>query len=238
MIYQCYFRADQERRLFRHEPYEAFGLEPEVNPQILEHCPELADSATRLALCEYAAFLSLWRRPASDADDWIGFTSYRQLDKSHVVFDSKAQVAAHLRRYDLVAWHVWSVGRLRFAGLTGPAAQAEAAHPRLHQFTHDVLATFGEQIPAKYSTIDKVPYANYWAMSQDRFRAFMEWSWPLVQYALAIDHPYKHTPPRLAAEDKRKAVGYFVERLFIIWMIRSSLRTRWLGEVQIAPRLK
>ena len=38
MIYQCYFRKDQP--LFGEEPYESFGLEPEVNESLFSNCPE------------------------------------------------------------------------------------------------------------------------------------------------------------------------------------------------------
>lgn len=221
--------------MFRHDPYLGFGLEPALNPQLLERCPELNDPGTRLALCEYAAFLNLWRRQTPDQDGWIGFTSYRQLDKSDVVFQSKSQVAELLGRYDLVGWHVWSVRHMRINGLTAAAAQAEWAHRGLHAFTLQILADFGFTLPEGYFSIDRVPYANYWAMSTDNFYRFMDWSWPLVRHALDLDHPYKHA--QSPSTNNRKAVGYFAERLFVIWMIRSSLRTRWLGEIQRAPTL-
>lgn len=236
MIYQCYFRADQERQLFTHEPYVGFGLEPPLNPHLLDGCPELDDPATRLALCEYAAFLNLWRRPPADEDGWIGFTSYRQLDKSDVVFQSKSEVVQRLRRYDLLAWHVWSVRHLRIRGLTAAAAQSEWAHPGLHAFTVDILAEHDFTVPEGYFSIDRVPYASYWALRTNHFHEFMEWSWPLVRHALDVDHPYKRTSHPSA--DQRKAVGYFAERLFIIWMIRAALRPRWLGKIQRAPRLE
>lgn len=234
MIYQCYFRADQVDRLFAHEPYEAFGLEPELNPRLLERCPELEDPAIRTALCEYAAFLSLWRRDVLE-DGWIGFTSYRQLEKSDVVFRSRAQVEDLLRRHDLIGWHVWSVGHLRFGGLTGAAAQAEWAHPFIHRFTVQTLADFELEIPAGYFSLDRLPFANYWAMHTTHFRQFMSWSWPIVARALELDHPFKH---QQNTYDPRKAVGYFAERLFMIWMIRTSVRTRWLGAIRRSPPQK
>ena len=234
MIYQCYFRASQESRLFTGGTYTGFGLEPEVNPHLLDNCPELADPVTRLALSEYAAFLNTWRRPL-DGDDWIGFTSYRQLDKSDVVFESKSQIERLLARHDLVAWHVWSVGHLRFNGLTGAAAQAEYSHPDIHWFIRDLFAHFDVPIPDGYFTADAVPYANYWAMSKERFRMFMEWSWPLVQYALELNHPYKR--PGRPHADSGRAVGYVAERLFVMWTFSSPLKCRWLGTIQRAPAL-
>jgi hypothetical protein len=235
VIYQCYFRAEHAPRLFSGEPYVGFGLEPDLNPHLLENCPELADPATRLALSEYAAFLNLWRRLSIDDDDWIGFTSYRQLDKSDLVFESKRQVERLLKRYDVLAWHVWLVGHLAFKGLTGPAAQAEHAHPDIHWFIRDLFAHVETPIPDGYFTADAVPYANYWVMSKARFRSFMEWSWPLVQHALALNHPYKR--PGRPHADSGRAVGYVAERLFVIWVVSSSLRCRRLGTIQRAPAL-
>jgi hypothetical protein len=232
MIYQCYFSPEQRSRLFDHAPYSGFGLEPAVNPHLRDGCPELAEQATRIALVEYGAMLHVWRHLPFDAHDWVGFTSYRQLDKSGLVFESADQVEALLAGYDYLAWNIWAVGHVRKGVLTGAAAQAEISHPMLHAFTLDVLRDCGGTLPAAYLLAPEVPFANYWVMPKDRFAAFMAWSWPLLQHALATDHPYKRFGGSWnALDDKRKAVGYFMERLFIIWTQYEGLRGRGLGTV-------
>jgi hypothetical protein len=230
MIYQCYFKEEQRAILFEQEPYQEFGLEPVVNPLLLEACPELSDPTTRIALCEYAAFLYLWRRLENERDDWIGFTSYRQLDKSHVVFGSKADVAHQLAEVDLLAWHGCAVGNVRSRRLRGTAAQSELGHG-LHKFTLDMLRPFGIKLPKAYQTAPVAPYASYWILRKAHFAQFMEFSWPIVQAALAARHPYKDVPSRGYWDDQRKRVGYFAERLFIIWSMREALRVKWLGEI-------
>ncbi len=234
MIHQCYFREDQLNQLFSQSPYRPFGLEPELNPRLLEVCPELADAATRLALVEYAAMLYHWRDREIDTDNWIGFTSYRQLDKSPFVFQDKAQVEAELAQADVVSWGVWDVSRMRLAWLKGAAAQAETASPLLHRFTVDVLKHFGISVPSAYFVGDRVPFANYWALSRQTFERYMTWSWPIIAHALALEHPYKQTTPIMKGIDQRKAVGYFAERLFAIWAMREGLSIQVMGELAVA----
>src|SRR5437764_506678 len=103
MIYQCYFHPSQQARLFHHPPYRPFGLEADVTPDITRNCPELQRPAHRLHLLEFAAMLHLWRNPPDDGDDWIGFTSWRQLDKCATVF-VPGEVEAALRRCPVVTW--------------------------------------------------------------------------------------------------------------------------------------
>ena len=94
MIYQCYFKEDQRKQLFKSKPYKRFGLEPEVNPNLFLNCPELESKETRLQLVEYGALLWHWRNFSESS--WIGFTSYRQLVKSIFNFSSVSYV------YDLI----------------------------------------------------------------------------------------------------------------------------------------
>jgi hypothetical protein len=86
-------------------------------------------------------------------------------------------------------------------------------------------------LPAAYETAPIAPYANYWILRKYRFAQFMEWSWPIVQAALIAEHPYKEAPDRGRWDDRRKRVGYFAERLFIIWSMREALKIAWLGPV-------
>lgn len=247
MIFQCYFKNEQQARLFSSGPYRGFGLEPAVNANLLNGCAELADERTRVALVEYGAMLHVWRNRTFCGDDWVGFTSYRQLDKSDFVFESKEQVEELLSGYDMLAWHVWSVrnirvrarrhiwliGPVRTRRLQGTAAQAEYSHPLLHSFTVDVLKHFGIVIPKLYQYAPEVPFANYWVLRVPEFVAYMGWSWPIIKYALHLDHAYKkYSKSWNALDDKSKAVGYFMERLFIIWTMANALRGRWLGGIR------
>lgn len=220
--------------MFAQEPYRGFGLEPNVNATLTKRCPELADPATRLALVEYAAMLFHWRNPDADADGWIGFTSYRQLAKSLFVFETRGAVEAALTDADVVSWGVWNVSRLQIAWLRGAPAQAEIASPGLHKFTCEVLAHFNVKIPDAYFTGEQVVFANYWVMARSAFERYMVWSWPIIDHALNLDHPYKHTKPISAAIDQRKAVGYFAERLYAIWVMREGLTVTPMGSVTLA----
>lgn len=225
MIYQCYFQPAQATKLFSESPYTGFGLEPEVNPGIDHQCPELADATTRKALTEYAAFLHIWRHLPYDDDDWIGFTSYRQLDKVSFRFNTKTEIEAMLQKADFLAWGWFHVAPIRYGPYRGAAAQSEIAHPTLMPFTEDVLRASGETVPTEFQTAPAVPYANYWVLPKTLFARYMEWSWPIVRRALANDHSYKTFDRSWNIRDeKSKAVGYFVERLFIIWCMKSQLR--------------
>ena len=63
----------------------------------------------------------------------------------------------------------------------------------------------------------------------------MEWSWPIVRQALDVEHPYKsYADSWNPLDDRRKAVGYFIDRLFVIWTMRERLRGRHLGQVRRA----
>jgi hypothetical protein len=230
MIHQCYFAPEHLKNTFRDEPYRPFGLEPEVNAEITNNCPELASEDTRMALAEYGAMLHHWRNPTLDSDPWIGFTSYRQLTKSPFKFSKRSEVELLLNRGDFVTWYAWWVAPAKFGPLRGAAAQAEANHPGIHQFMVDVLNLRGLTIPAGYETAPLVSYANYWAMPRSRFDAFMEWSWPIIADALAMDHPYLSTPSRPGSRDnKRRAIGYFMERIFILWALHARLRVVAVG---------
>src|SRR5207244_2324526 len=52
-------------------------------------------------------------------------------------------------------------------------------------------------------------FCKYWIMSKQNFNAYMEWSAPLIHYALENPDSYAQKTPR--------ALAYLVERLFICW---------------------
>jgi hypothetical protein len=232
MIHQCYFAPEHTAHLFDAEPYRPFGLEPIVNVDLTRNCPELNDTDTRTALAEYGAMLHLWRNPGCDTDSWIGFTSYRQLTKTAIGFRRKRDIELLLARGDYVTWYMWWLGDAKVEQLRGTAAQAEANHPGIHRFTQDVLSHFGMDIPASYSRSPFAPFANYWVMSRERFTQFMQWSWPIVKHAMTLDHSYLSMPSPLGARDnKRRAVGYFMERMFVLWTHFETLRPVVVGPI-------
>ena len=56
-----------------------------------------------------------------------------------------------------------------------------------------------------------------------------------MRSALDVEHPYKSSAFSWnVRDDKRKAVGYFMERLFVIWTMREGLRGRRLGAIRRA----
>src|SRR5262249_23086686 len=129
MIHQCYFDASQRARLFASPLYRGFGLYTAVNPDIARNCPELTNSAHQPLLSEYAAMLHLWRNPEKAPDRWIGFTSYRQLDKFPIVLDDRHALETALTQADILGWGFYTF----VDGPTGRpltlAEQGERCHP-------------------------------------------------------------------------------------------------------------
>jgi len=123
------------------------------------------------------------------------------------------------------------VGNVPTVRLKRAAAQAEKYHPLLHSFTVDTLKAFDIALPQAYQSDNWIPFGNYWIMRIPQFNAFMEWSWPILRYALDVEHAYKqHAQSWNPDDNKRKAVGYFMERLFIIWTMLNRLRGRCLND--------
>jgi len=219
MIYQCYFKKEQEGKLFKSDIYKGFGLEPSVNPAITLNCPELEDPQVRLNLTEYAAFFHIWKNNVYtyDSDWWMGFTSYRQLDKTPVVFECKEMFERLLKmNAGFCGWGFYAVSR-------DLSSQAEHCHPNINKFIKDIFSQVGIEVPKRFYT-DKVGiFANYWAMDKGKFVDYMSWSWPIVQRAFLMkDHIYAKTNSQVQGVSKDKWIGYFMERLFIIWyMIRN-----------------
>lgn len=216
MIYQCYFDPSQISRLFRHEPYVGFGLYSTVNPSIAKNCPELVDPAVQAQLSEYAAMLHHWRNPHLDGDDWIGFTSYRQLEKFPLEFQSKSQVQELLSRNHIVAWGGYRFFKDSDRSPLMMAAHGESAHPGITNSLCRLLDLAGESIPLEYLAMNQGLYCNYWAMSKELFELFMQWSYPLIKQCLDRPDAYVRSHPR--------ALSYLVERLFICWYLNRDFR--------------
>ena len=158
MIYQCYFQKAQKPTLFSYEPYKGFGLEVSVNKKLFLNCPELSEHTARTQLTEYSAFLWHWRNDYLNPDDWIGFTSYRQLDKFKHVFETKDQVTELLKENKVVGW-----GQYQLHGKDG----------------RDI---------------------------------------PLSEQA-----EFYKNQPEYGTVSNDKAIGYFMERLFILWYLSRNL---------------
>jgi hypothetical protein len=210
MIYQCYFHPSQQSRLFPHPPYRPFGLEPAVNRELTHNCPELERPEHRLQLLEFAAMLHLWRNPPADGDDWIGFTSWRQLDKCPTIF-LPGEIDAALRRCDVVAWL-----RLRFPVTI--AAHADGCHPGLMGFMNRMFHDLRLGDPEAYHRTQVGIFASYWAVRKTDFAQYMHWFYPAIEYCLRRlpSDPYLQSNPKAAS------VG--LERLFMAWCWQNGKR--------------
>lgn len=212
-VYQCYTKPEQRPLLFRGRPYVPIGLEPEVNPEITRNCRELESAADRLALSEYGAMLWLWRNGPIDSDGWVGFTSWRQLDKVPVRFRPRCveRIAAWLESYDVLGWYF-------IEHPTTLAQQAEAAHPGIHGFLTTLMESAGMQVPQGYLTERRGLMANYWIVKWADFERWMEFSFPLVEGSRTTyrKHPFVLGHPR--------SIGYVMERLFLFWCESTARR--------------
>ena len=67
-------------------------------------------------------------------------------------------------------------------------------------------------------------------MSKELFNRYMHWSWPIVKHALTAKHRYLSDKTELGPRDsKTRAIGYFMERLFILWSQIERLRLVAVG---------
>jgi hypothetical protein len=183
--------------------------------------------------------LHLWRNPPCDGDNWIGFTSYRQVAKTSFVFRSKTRVKWTLFGRDIAGWGFHDVGRVRTGCFRGAAAQAEHCHPGIMALLEKLGENFGFEIPEQFFTDRYVLYANYWVMQKALFERYMEWSWPKVEWCLhhRNTNPFLGNPcpadfqaAALNGSDVRgKSAGYVMERLFIIWYMLNKVRINRLG---------
>jgi hypothetical protein len=167
-----------------------------------------------LQLLEFAAMLHLWRNPPEDGDDWIGFTSYRQLDKSSVVF-AVGDVEAELARADVLAW-------LQGTFSVSLTVQAEMYHPGIRGFLGRLFADLQLGDAGEFDVRKTGIFASYWAVRKSDFAAYMAWFAPAICYCLerlAID-PYLRSHP--------KSASYALERLFMVWCWRTNKRVRSL----------
>jgi ADP-heptose:LPS heptosyltransferase/Flp pilus assembly protein TadD len=221
MIYQCFLEESHRQRLFDSPLYRGFGLTRAVNPSIARNCPELEEPANQALLSEYAAMLHLWRNGAPDADPWIGFTSYRHLDKSGTILRDRVALEADFERCEVVGWYFCTCVDTTSGREVSVAAQAECWHPGITATLARVLLQAGERMPLEYLTATTGLFCNYWAMTWANFDDFMRWSSPMVQRCLA--------DPDAFTRSHRRSLGYLVERLFICWYSLRGKRLQNLG---------
>lgn len=216
MIYQCFYRKDHP--LFSEEPYVGFGLEPDVNERLFENCPELENPTNRLQLVEYGSHLWLWRNKVKDP--WIGSNSYRQLDKFNHKFQSIEEIEALLEKHDILAWGEYNI-KNKVGMPMSLKSQAEVCHPGLNEFTEMVFLKFKVPFPPEWSTKSSGFFANYWVMKNPLFQDFMQFSWPMVEWAMLNikNTEYYKTQNSYGTVTPEKCVGYFLERLFIFWYL-------------------
>ncbi len=206
MIYQFYFAKNQENRLFKNPIYKSFGLTAEVNENI-KNIPILLDKAINKALVEFGGMLYLWQFPPDDNDDWIGFTSYRQLDKTWTIFHDANVIKTLLDKFDFITWlNLWHGGM-------SVMGYAEQEHPGINGYLQRSLWAVKTHMPHKIFTIERGCYASYWAMKKSTFHDFMKWLYPHILYGVA---KLKSDSYLMSNE---KALGYALERMFIIWYL-------------------
>jgi predicted O-linked N-acetylglucosamine transferase (SPINDLY family) len=210
MIYQCYYQASQQVRLFTLSPYRPLGLEPAVNPDITRHCPELEQPEHRSQLLESAGLLHQWRNPTADRDDWIGFSTWRQLDLCPTVFTPGAMEAV-LGRGDVVTWF-----RVDFPVTV--AAQAEKWHPGLVGLLGRMFDDLHLGDPGIYARTQSGMFGCYWALRKPDFAAYMQWFFPAIAYCLR----HLHDDPYLASHPS--ASSFALERLFMVWCWQNNKR--------------
>jgi FkbM family methyltransferase len=211
MIHQCYFEEAQRGGLFPSQLYRGFGLYTAVNPDIARNCPELEDPRNQPLLSEYGALLHLWRNPSLDPDPWLGFTSYRQLDKFPTVLQDRQAVAEGLARYDILGWGFYTFLDVQSKRPVTLAEQGERCHPGITSALWRLLHLNNETMPDHYLRGHSGLYCNYWLMSRENFGAYMSWSYPKVRWTL--DHP-----DAFCASHPR-SLSFLVERLFILWYL-------------------
>lgn len=199
-----------------------FGVEPEVNETLFNNCPELESKFNRLQLTEYASYLWHWRNETKL--DWIGSTSYRQLDKFKHKFKTVEEVETLLKDHDIVAWGEYIL-RNKFGMPMSLKTQAKICHPGLNEFMLMIFSKFNLEFPAEWGVRCTGFFANYWVMKKHLFDDFMKFSWPMVEWALENikDTDYYQTQISYATVSSEKCVGYFMERLFIVWYLSRGL---------------
>src|SRR5205823_3713346 len=105
------------------------------------------------------------------------------------------------------------------------AEAAERTHPGITQCLSHLLLRRNESMPPNYLSNTAGLFGNFWVMSRANFQDYMEWSLPLVRWCL--QHP---EDPFI--QSHRRALGYVMERLFILWYSIRQKKLQGLGALQ------
>ena len=214
MIYQFYFAEHQKEKLFANPLYRGFGLEPEVNPSITLNCPELERPEHRATLVSYGGLLHLWRNQLDD-HDWIGFTSYRQLDKVPTIFlpGDLERIQGLLQTHEFVGWNYMTFN-------SSLAVQAEAWHPGILSYMGGMASRTGLTIPWEFFTHRSAFFAEYWIMKKETLGRFMTWLHPFILDGLDRLLVERY----LGSNNHLRSLGNVLERLFVIWCYLERVR--------------
>lgn len=194
MIYQLYPNKKLKNELFSNY-YSSLCLDCLDK----EYLPELK--------MEYSGMLYLWKNKL-DNDNWIGFTSYRQLEKSRFILNNQNCILLNkLNEFDILCWYCL------YRNL---AHQAEKYHSDIIYNLQLLLDHFNEQIPEIFFTKTLGCYANYWIMSKQNFVEFMNWSYPKVKKILELGKTIKY----FEINNHHSNSGFIIERLFVIWHLK------------------
>ena len=150
----------------------------------------------------------LWKNNI-DNDNWIGFTSHRQKNKSSFILDEKniSKVLDLLKKYDIFCFHY-----LEFNSTI--SEQAESCHPKINKYIQYLFEEIYNQIiPNEYYTNNCGCFANYWIMSKNNFNEFMDWSYPKVLKIVELSKTQEYFSLGRHSSNS----GYIIERLFILW---------------------
>jgi len=220
MIYQFYFLPEQKNKLFNLPLYRGFGLEPEVNPNITKNCPELESPLHRKQIVSFGGMFHLWRNMPNDGHDWIGFTSYRQLDKSKVIFKEEYEITEKLKDSDIISWQYCFFD-------IDLASSSEEIHQGIMNF---IVNELGIKISKSFYECGDGAFAEYYAMKKNLFNDFMVWLEPVLQYGLfLVDGIYRREAQIGGLSNHylltaSNALGFALERLFIVWYMEHNLK--------------
>lgn len=236
MIYQCFYDDSHKLNLFNSDCYQPFGLEPNLNENLLDNCPELKIKANRKALNEYSCFLWFYRNQ-HELGSHFGTTSFRQLDKSKSIFTDISSLKELCSDNNILTWGLNK--NVDSSGFPIPVSLAtEVRHPFMNSYIFFLFNEFNYDIPDQWFMNSECIYANYWYLSKELFIDFMNYSWPMIEFSLkfsAQSHhnyfSYKNTNPN--ANVKSRRIGYLAERLFILWYFSSFIDIINLGDLRV-----
>lgn len=200
MIYQLY-----PNHKFPCEPFSKYYSTLCLDCLNDEYLPQLK--------MEYSGMMYLWNNNI-DNDDWIGFTSYRQKDKSIFILEENNinDIIPLLNNYDILCFLY-----LKFK--TTVSEQAEKYHPKITENTEYLFnEVYKEDIPNNYYTDNCGCFANYWMMSKKNFNEFMSWSYPKVLEIIRLSKEQTY----FSIGTHKSNPGFIIERLFVIWHMKFN----------------